>query len=105
MTGLCLMLLDVLSEFDAIKLCLQYEHNGEKLDHFPARLEVIEECKPVYREMAGWKRDISACRTYEQLPAAAKDYIKAVEDATGVPVKFISVGPRRDQTIVRETIF
>ncbi|HWQ80448.1 MAG TPA: adenylosuccinate synthase [Anaerovoracaceae bacterium] len=105
MTGLCLMLLDVLGEFDAIKLCLQYDHNGEKIDNFPARLEVIGDCKPVYRELPGWKSDISGCRTYEELPEAAKDYIRAIEDATGVPVKIISVGPRRDQTIVREQIF
>lgn len=105
MTGLSLMLLDVLGDFDTIKICYQYDHNGEKIDNFPARLEVIEECKPVYREVPGWKCDISKCRTYEELPAAAKDYIKAIEDATDVPVKIISVGPRRDQTIIRGTIF
>lgn len=105
MTGLSLMLLDVLGDFDTIKICYQYDHNGEKIDNFPARLEVIEECKPVYCEVPGWKCDISKCRTYEELPAAAKDYIKAIEDATDVPVKIISVGPRRDQTIIRGTIF
>jgi len=105
MTGLCLMLLDVLSEFDTIKICLQYDHNGEKIDNFPARLEIIEECKPVYREMKGWKCDISNCRTYEELPAQAKEYIEVIEEAAGVPVKIISVGPRRDQTIVRSQIF
>jgi adenylosuccinate synthase len=105
MTGLCLMLLDVLDQFDTVKICLQYDHNGEKIDNFPARLEVIEECKPVYREMKGWKCDISNCRTYEELPAETKEYIKTIEEATGVPVKIISVGPRRDQTIVRTQIF
>jgi adenylosuccinate synthase len=104
-TGLCLMLLDVLGGFDTIKLCLQYDHFGEKIVDFPARLEVIGECKPVYKEMPGWKRDISGCSTYEELPAEAKDYIRAIEDATGVPVKIVSVGPRRDQTIVRTKIF
>ena len=105
MTGLSLMLLDVLGDFDTIKICDQYDCNGEKIDNFPARLEIIEECKPVYREVPGWKCDISGCRTYEELPGAAKDYIKAIEDAVGVPVKIISVGPRRDQTIIRGTIF
>lgn len=105
MTGLSLMLLDVLDEFETIKLCDQYEHNGEKIDHFPARLDIVEECKPVYRELKGWKSDITECKTYEELPEAAKAYIKAIEDTTGVPVKIISVGPRRDQTIIRETIF
>lgn len=105
MTGLSLMLLDVLSEFETIKLCDQYDHNGEKIDHFPARLEILGECKPVYREIPGWMCDISSCKTYEELPEAAKGYIKAIEDATGVPVNIISVGPRRDQTIIREQIF
>jgi adenylosuccinate synthase len=104
-TGLCLTLLDVLGEFDTVKLCLQYDHNGKKIDHFPARLDVLEACKPIYREMPGWKRDISGSRTYGELPPAAKDYIKAIEDAVGLPVKIVSVGPGREQTIVREQVF
>ena len=105
MTGLSLMLLDVLGDFETIKLCDQYDLNGERIDNFPARLEMVEECKPVYRELKGWKSDISECKTYEELPEEAKAYIKAIEDATGVSVKIISVGPRRDQTIIREEIF
>lgn len=105
MTGLSLMLLDVLDEFETIKLCDQYDYNGEKIDNFPARLDIVEGCKPVYRELKGWQCDISACKTFDELPEAAKEYIKAIEDATGVPVKIISVGPRRDQTIIRENIF
>lgn len=105
MTGIALMLLDVLSDFDSIKICYAYEHKGERIEHFPARLDVLEECRPVYRELPGWKCDISSCRTYDELPAAAKDYITAIEEIVGVPVKSISVGARRDQTILRETIF
>jgi adenylosuccinate synthase len=105
MTGISLMLLDVLDAFDTIKLCYQYDHNGEKIDHFPARLDIIEECKPVYKELKGWKCDISNCKTYEELPEEAKTYIKTIEETTGVPVRIISVGPRRDQTIVRGQIF
>lgn len=105
MTGLSLMLLDVLGEFETIKICDQYDCNGEKIDNFPARLELVEECKPVYRELKGWMSDISNCKTYEELPAEAKAYVEAIEETTGVPVKIISVGPRRDQTIIREQIF
>ena len=105
MTGLSLMLLDVLGDFDTIKLCDQYDCEGEKIDNFPARLELVEKCKPVYRELKGWKCDISQCTTYEELPAEAKEYIKAIEETTGVPVKIVFVGPRRDQTIIREQIF
>lgn len=105
MTGLALMLLDVLGEFDTIQLCYEYDHMGQKVEDFPARLDFIEECKPVYQELPGWRCDISQCRTYEELPEEAKAYIKAIEDTTGVPVKIVSVGPRRDQTIIRQQPF
>ncbi|MDF2655323.1 MAG: adenylosuccinate synthase [Bacillota bacterium] len=105
MTSLSLMLLDVLGEFETIKICTSYEHNGEQIEHFPARLDLLESCKPVYRELKGWMADISGCRTYDELPEEAKAYIEAIEETTGVPVKIISVGPRRDQTIIREQIF
>lgn len=105
MTGIALMLLDVLGDFDTLKLCYQYDRNGEKVDHFPASLDALEECKPMYKELPGWNCDISECRQYEDLPKEAKDYIQAVEEITGVPVKIVSVGPRRDQTIIRQEIF
>ncbi len=105
MTALSLMLLDVLGDFDTINLCYQYDYKGEKIDHFPARLDIVEECTPVYRQIKGWNCDISGCKTYDELPEEAKAYVEAIEETTGVPVKIISVGPRRDQTIVREQIF
>ena len=105
MTGMALMLLDVLGDFDTLKLCYQYDHLGKAIDNFPARLEIIGECKPIYKELPGWKCDISHCRKYEELPVEAKAYIKEIETITGVPVKIVSVGPRRDQTIIREQIF
>ncbi len=105
MTALSLMLLDVLGGFETIKICSSYDFGGERIDHFPASLDLLEDCKPVYRELKGWKCDISECRTFDELPEEAKAYIKAIEEETGVPVKIVSVGPRRDQTIIREQIF
>ncbi len=105
MTGLALMLLDVLGDFATIKLCDQYEYDGERIDNFPPGLEIIEKCKPVYRELKGWQCDLSGCRSYEELPEEARAYIKAIEETTGIPVKIVSVGPRRDQTIIREKIY
>lgn len=105
MTGMALMLLDVLDEFDTIKVCTHYVYRGEKIEHFPARLEILEECQPVYRELVGWKSDISGCKTFEELPKRAKAYIQTIEEVTGIPVNIVSVGPRRDQTIIREEIF
>jgi len=105
LTGIALMLLDVLSEFETLKICYAYEHNGEIIEHFPADLELVEECKPVYKEMKGWQCDISGCRSYDELPEEAKQYIGEIEALTGVPVKSISVGPDRDQTMIRQEIF
>jgi adenylosuccinate synthase len=75
------------------------------LKNFPASLDVLGQCTPVYKDFKGWKQDISSCRTYDELPSETKNYIRAIEESTGVPVKIISVGPRRDQTIIREEIF
>ena len=105
MTAISLMLLDVLSEFDTIKVCHQYRCKGELLESFPARLSVLEQCEPVYLELPGWNQDISHCTSYDQLPQATKTYVETIEQVTGVPVTMISVGPRRDQTIVRKEIF
>ncbi len=105
MTAISLMLLDVLDSFDTIKLCVAYSNKGDVMDNFPARLDILEACEPVYKEFKGWKTDISSCRTYEELPQETKNYILAIEETTGVPVQLISVGPRRDQTIIRREIF
>jgi adenylosuccinate synthase len=103
--GLALTLLDVLSGFDDLRLCEAYEFRGEKLEGFPASLDVLAECVPRYRKLKGWKEDISGCKDYDSLPEGAKAYVGAVEEISGVPVKIVSVGPDREQTIVREEIF
>lgn len=104
-TGLSLMLLDVLTGFETIKICTHYEYQGEIIEHFPASLNKLEKCKPVYKEFKGWTEDISKCETFEDLPKEAREYILAIEELVGVPVKIISVGPKRTQTIIRENIF
>ncbi len=105
MTCIALMLLDVLTGFETIKICTGYRYNGEVIEHFPASLNVLSKCEPIYEEFPGWSEDISGCETFEALPAQAKAYITRIETLTGVPVKIISVGPKRTQTIVRDSIF
>ncbi|GHU65066.1 adenylosuccinate synthetase [Clostridia bacterium] len=100
-TTTALMLLDVLDALDEINLCYAYEHEGREIVNFPSDLELLEEAKPLYRTVKGWNQDITGCRTYEDLPEAAKAYIAAIEEITGVPVGIVSVGPGRDQTIIR----
>ncbi|MDR0851555.1 MAG: adenylosuccinate synthase [Clostridiales Family XIII bacterium] len=104
MTGIALMLLDVLDAFDELKLCIAYEHDGEKVEHYPANLKFLSECTPVYRTLKGWKTDLSKLTSYDALPEEAKAYIAAVEEISGVPVKIVSVGPGREQTIIREDV-
>lgn len=105
LTGIALMLLDVLSEFKTLNICYAYEKDGRRFEHFPADLELVEGCVPVYKELPGWQCDISGCRSFDELPENARNYIREIEELTGVPVKSISVGPDREQTIIREEIF
>ncbi len=105
MTSQALMLLDVLGDFDEIQICSGYKYNGEVTINYPASLHVLEKCEAVYETVPGWKTDISGAKTFEELPVNAQKYIERIEVLTGVPVSIVSVGPRRDQTIVRKELF
>jgi adenylosuccinate synthase len=93
--------LDVLDSLDEIKVCVAYDIDGEKRTNFPADLELLERAKPVYETFPGWKTDTSAARSYEDLPDNARNYLETVEKLTGAQVSIISVGPGREQTIIR----
>ena len=95
-----LMLFDVLSGLDKVKICTHYELDGKTIDTPPSTISRLARCKPVYIELDGWKEDISGVRNYDELPAAAKAYVKKIEEVTEVPVGVISVGPDRTQTII-----
>jgi adenylosuccinate synthase len=99
-TGLAVTKLDVLSLFDRIKICVAYEHGGEILEDFPQVFDVYDSCRPVYEELPGWKKDISGARRIEDLPPEARDYLDFISERTGVPIKLVSVGPERQQTIL-----
>lgn len=105
LTALSIMLLDVLTGFDKVSICTGYKMGEKYIEHFPASLEVLSKCEPVYEELNGWKEDITGCTSYEELPRNAQKYIDRIEELVGVPVKIISVGPKRSQTIVRDKIF
>jgi len=99
-TEVALTLLDVLGYLDEIPVCIAYEIEGQITDTFPVTHELYK-AKPVYKYLPGWKCDISKIRKYEDLPQAAKDYVSFIEDAVGVPIKYISNGPRRDNIIFK----
>lgn len=105
LTSLSITKLDVLSGLDTVKACVAYELDGERIDCMPAGLETLARCTPVYEEMPGWKEDISGVRAMDQLPAAAKDYLKYIEEKTGVPMSIVSVGPKREETIELMDLF
>jgi adenylosuccinate synthase len=98
---LALMLLDVLSELDELKIATHYECDGQKVDFFPADAFLLERCKPVYETLPGWGKDISELRSLKKLPAAARRYIDRLGELLGLPVNIVSVGPDREQTIFR----
>lgn len=100
LTSLALTKLDVLSSFDKIKICTAYEYEGEIYDEFPPHQTIFHKAKPIYEEMPGWGVDISEASRLEDLPQQARDYVARLEELAGIPISLISVGPKRDQTIV-----
>ena len=99
-TKLIMMKADVMNDFDTIKVAEAYEIDGRRVMEFP--YDIQDDVKPVYREFKGWKTDLKQVRRYEDFPAEFKTYVEYIERETGVPVAIISVGPDRDETIVRQ---
>ena len=105
LTNLCLNCVDVLTGLDEIKICVAYELNGERIYHYPASLKQLQACKPVYEILPGWKEDVTGCKTLEELPENARNYIHRIQDLVGVKISTFSVGPDRDQTNVLDQIW
>lgn len=95
-TCIALTKLDVMSYMDKIPVCVAYELDGERIDYFPGNIDELERAKPVYEYVEGFGCDISGCRKPEELPKAAYDYIKYIEQAVGCPIKYVSVSAERD---------
>jgi adenylosuccinate synthase len=96
---LAVMLLDVLSVPEEIAVCTAYELDGARTDEFPGDAFLLERCRPVYEQLTGWRTDLSAARRLADLPAAARRYVDRLQELIGLPVRIISVGPDREQTI------
>lgn len=101
LTELMITKLDILSGFEQLQIADRYICDGMKLSEVPIDLGMFDRCQPVYESLPGWSEPIRDVRTFEGLPAAAQSYIHRIEELTGVPVTMITVGPARDQTIVR----
>jgi adenylosuccinate synthase len=96
--------LDVLDEMETVKICVAYQIGGNAVDRFPADAEALAHCTPVYEELPGWKTSTTEARSIKDLPANARKYIRRLEELIDCPFHVISIGPRRDQSIVVEKI-
>ena len=103
--SLALMLFDVLTGIDELKICVSYNLEGKEIKTIPATLKEYEKCVPNYITLKAWHEDITKARTFEELPEEAKVYINTIEKYTGINVDIISVGPERNETIIRRQIF
>lgn len=101
LTDIALTKLDVLGSVDTIKICTAYEADGMRYENVPSQQTAFHHAKPVYEEMPSWQCDISNCHSYAELPQAARDYVERLEELAGVPISIVTVGPDREQTIMR----
>ena len=101
MNEMALTKMDVLDDFEEIQVCTHYEINGEQSDSFPLSISELENVKPVYKTFTGWNSSTRDISEFEQLPAEAKEYIRFIEEYTGVDFTIVSTGPKRSETIVR----
>jgi adenylosuccinate synthase len=102
LTGLAITKLDVLDDFEELKVCTAYRVGGDVIhETFPYDLSVLDHAEPVYEMLPGWKQSTAEARTYDELPQAARDYLARIEELTGVPIAYVSVGTKRDQIIAR----
>ena len=99
-TCVALTNLDVLGYLEQIPVCVAYEIDGERIEHFPVT-PLLERARPVYETLPGWMCDTRGIKRFEDLPENARRYVEALEKLIGVPVRFVSNGPRRDEIIVR----
>jgi adenylosuccinate synthase len=104
LTELVITKLDVLSQFESVKVCVAYEYEGERYEEFPPHQTIFNKCRPIFEELPGWGDDLTTARSLDDLPKEARAYLEALESLAGVPVSWASVGPGRDQIVaLRET--
>jgi adenylosuccinate synthase len=105
LTNLSLNSIDVLTGLDEVKICVAYDLDGERIDYYPASLETLQRCTPIYETLPGWSEDITGVRHLDDLPETAKNYVRRVSELVGVKISTFSVGPGRDQTNVLESVW
>jgi adenylosuccinate synthase len=104
-TGLSLHSIDVLTGINKLKICTAYKYKGETLEAFPANLNILAKCEPIYEEHPGWSEDITGVKSLDELPANARHFMERISLLIGIPVSIFSVGPDREQTIAVDKVF
>jgi adenylosuccinate synthase len=97
--ALAITRLDILDEFDELNICLGYELDGRRIDHLPSEVEELARCRPIYEALAGWSTPTGGAHDWNELPPAARDYVRLIEEAVGVPAGLIGVGQEREKTL------
>ena len=100
-TAINLTKLDILDSFDEIRVATAYTLDGEAFDDFPADLDRLEDVGIEYKTFKGWQKETTGCKTFESLPAEAREYVSYIEEKLAVPIKWIGTGPKREDMIVR----
>ena len=103
-TGMAITRFDILDTMPTLKVCTGYKLDSKLINFFPANISLLAKCEPVYEEVPGWLTSTENVREYKDLPAAAKNYIKRIEELAGCPTNLICVGPAREQTIEKSPI-
>ena len=104
-TDLSINSIDVLTGLDTVKICTAYELDGEKITEYPANLDQLRRCKPIFEELPGWTEDITGCRSLDELPENARNYLERISELCGVHISIFSVGPDREQTNLLEKLW
>ncbi|EEH99675.1 adenylosuccinate synthetase [Clostridium sp. 7_2_43FAA] len=99
LTSLCVTKIDTLAGLEKLKICVGYKFNDKVIDYFPASLDDLAKCEPIYEEFDSWSEEVAKARSYDELPENAKKYLTRIEELTGTKISIVGVGPRRDQTI------
>jgi adenylosuccinate synthase len=99
-TSISVMLLDVLSGFDELKICTAYNIDGRQTTQFPSHVDDLRRAVPVFETLPGWREEITACRSFDKLPRNAQAYLRRISELVGQPIEMVSVGPEREQTIL-----
>jgi adenylosuccinate synthase len=99
LSEIALTKLDVLDKFDEIKVCVAYLHDGVRYEYMPFHQSVLHDVTPVYETIQGWQSELTAVSHIDQMPAAAMDYVRFLEEKIGVPITVVGVGPEREQFV------